>query len=126
MSRAATDMGDAAAKRTRFLRQSLRRRPKLLPPFLGTRRFSKRRTLRNTEQLLRVAIADLLALGVGKRDRIEDLQRIADIARALFLIEGAIRREDDMIGAEEIDAADGRGTRTFHRGVAVIILEIVE
>src|SRR6202042_1934345 len=109
MSRAATDMEDAVAKHTRFLRQSLRRRPKLLLPFLETRRFAKRRALHNTEQLLRVAIKDLLALGVGKRNRIEDLQRIADIARAFFLIEGAIGREDDMIGAEEIDAADGRG-----------------
>ncbi len=31
-----------------------------------------------------------------------------------------------MIGAEEIEAADGRGARAFDRGVAVKILEIIE
>src|SRR4051812_22864494 len=64
---------------------------------------------RQPEQLLRVAMADLLLVGLRQANRLQHLDGVADVARALLLVERTIGREQRVIGREEIDPADGGG-----------------
>jgi hypothetical protein len=70
-------------------------------------------------------MADLLLVGLRQADRLQHLDGVADVARALLLVERTIGREQRVIGREEIDAADGGGARAFDRGVAIEALEII-
>src|SRR5262249_56961363 len=45
------------------------------------------------EQLLRVAVADLLLVGRGKPDRVEHRHRRTDVARPFLLVERAVGRK---------------------------------
>src|SRR3954467_318788 len=81
---------------------------------------------RQAEQGLGVAIEDFLLVGLRQANSVENLDGVADVAGALLLVERAVGGEHDVVGREEVDAANRGGARTFDRGVAVEALEIVE
>src|SRR5580704_10512005 len=74
---------------------------------------------------LRIAVTDALRVRRRQPERLEDRDGRADVARALLLVERAIGGKQHMLGAEEVETADGGGTRSLDRGVAVEVLEIV-
>src|SRR6185436_17336506 len=77
--------------------------------------------------LLQVAVIDLVAVGLGEVEAVEDLDGLADVAGAALGIEGAVGGEHHPVGAVELEAADGGRARAEHGGVGVeVLLEVVE
>ena len=62
---------------------------------------------------------------VRQRQRLQHLNSVADVARALLLIEGAVGSKQNTIGPEEFNTAYRRSPRAFDRGVSVKVLEII-
>src|SRR5215216_1464941 len=78
-------------------------------------------------QRFEIAEIDRVALPLGNIQSVDDADRIANIAVALFGIEWAVAGEHDAIGPVKLQAADCRRTRAEHGAVGVkILLEIVE
>src|SRR5215218_8831489 len=76
---------------------------------------------------LEILVIDLLAVGLRHRQAVEDLQRLADVHRAAFRIERAIRSKNDLFEWIEVKPADSSGAGSEHRSVGVkILLEIIE
>src|ERR1700736_5241500 len=76
---------------------------------------------------LEVLVIDLLARLLGEVERVENLQRLADIARAFFRIERAVGGEHHLVERKEREPAHGRRMRAEYRGVAIeVLLEIIE
>src|ERR1700686_4662903 len=80
---------------------------------------------REPEHPLRIAMADALLVGRRQAKRLDDRDGRADVAGALLLVERAVGRKQHMVGAEEVEPADGGGAGPLDRGVAVEVLEIV-
>src|SRR5580704_19380175 len=80
---------------------------------------------REPEHPLGVAMTDALLIGDRKVERFNDRDGGADVAGAFFLVERAVGREQHMVGAEEIETAEGGGAGALDRCVAVEVLEIV-
>src|SRR5438105_12715441 len=91
----------------------------------ASKRVTESFAYREPEHALGVAMADLLLVGVRQIERVDDLDGGADITRPLLLVEGTIGREQHVVGAEEVDAANGCGAGALDRGIAVETLEIV-
>src|SRR5216684_5790377 len=83
-------------------------------------------SLGQVEHDLRVLVTDFFLVGLRQIKRLHDRHGRADVAPALFLIERTIGGEQDMIGAEERNAANRGGARAGERRVAVEAFEIVE
>src|SRR5262249_42073191 len=74
-----------------------------------------------------ILVVELLAIGLGDIERIEDLEREPRIHRAAFRIERAVGSEHALLQREELQAAFGRRLAAEHRGVGVeVLFEIVE
>src|SRR5262252_10829322 len=76
---------------------------------------------------LEILVEDLLLLVLRQVERIQDAQRLADVAGALLGVEWAIGREQDLLGRIETHAQHGPGIGAEHRGIDVeVFLEIIE
>src|SRR5215471_2080343 len=78
------------------------------------------------DQPLEILVIDLVALCLGEIERIENPDRLADVARALLGIERTIGCEHEVIERIECHAADRRGMRPEYRGIGIeVVLEII-
>src|SRR5712692_1118785 len=75
-------------------------------------------SLGQTEHDLRVLVTDFFVVGLRQIKRFHVRDGRADVAPALFLVERTIGGEQDMIGAEERNAANRGGARAGERRVA--------
>src|SRR3981189_1604783 len=76
---------------------------------------------------LQVLEIDLFQLVLRQVERVENAQRLADIAGAFLGIERAVGREDDILDRIEGEPAHGPGVGAEHGGIDVeILLEVIE
>src|SRR5215207_5933680 len=80
---------------------------------------------RQVQEPLSVPCQDQLPVGRGELDGLEVCERGADVAGALLRIERGVRREEDVLGAEELEHARERVRRAHHRRVDVEHPEVV-
>src|SRR5262249_59425535 len=53
-------------------------------------------------------VIDLVTIGFGEIERLQNLDRIADVARSLFRIERAVGGEHHFVDRKEFQSDDGR------------------
>src|SRR5205085_7088137 len=77
------------------------------------------------EEALRVAEVDLTLVALGQLQVLDRADALADEHRPALRIERAVARKDDLVDAEEGDAAGERRRRAAEHRVAVEHLEVL-
>src|SRR5262249_57613760 len=78
-------------------------------------------------ELLDVLEVDLVAVGLGDVEAVDDLDGLANVLRAALRVERAVGGEHHLVHAEELEPANGCRARAEHRSVGVeIFLELVD